>query len=216
MLAADRISPRPYFDILRTRSGASVTVRLAEPDDAAGLKLYFASLSWQSRYSRLMGAVSEISARELYRFSHVEPPRYPLVLTSQCDDGREVILGEGLCFVHDDSGRAELALSVSDDMQRCGIGTQLLASLERRAIAVGARGIFGETLRSNAAMLGLARKLGYHFNPVPGDWKLVRFEKQIDLPKSVYPGIDLPKPVYAGVSRWSALHLPAQWASCWG
>ena len=29
-------------------------------------------------------------------------------------------------------------------------------------------------------MIGLARKTGYAFMPSPGDWKLVRFAKQID------------------------------------
>jgi len=40
---------------------------------------------------------------------------------------------------------------------------------------------FGETLRSNDAMIHLARKSGYRFAPSPGDWKQVRFQKQIDV-----------------------------------
>jgi hypothetical protein len=30
-------------------------------------------------------------------------------------------------------------------------------------------------------MIGLARKSGFAFMPSPGDWKLVRFEKLIDV-----------------------------------
>jgi hypothetical protein len=56
----------------------------------------------------------------------------------------------------------------------------LLGNLECRAAALGAERLFGDTLRSNDAMIGLARKSGFVFAPSPGDWKLVRFEKHID------------------------------------
>jgi len=41
-----------------------------------------------------------------------------------------------------------------------GIGPALLKNLECRAAAFGARHIFGDTLRSNDAMIGVARKIG--------------------------------------------------------
>ena len=43
----------------------------------------------------------------------------------------------------------------------------------------GAERLFGDTLRSNDVMIGLARKSGFVFTNSPGDWKLVRFEKHI-------------------------------------
>jgi hypothetical protein len=57
----------------------------------------------------------------------------------------------------------------------------LLRNLECRAAAFGARRLFGDTLRSNDAMLGLARKSGFALTHSPGDWKLVRFEKHIEV-----------------------------------
>jgi hypothetical protein len=57
----------------------------------------------------------------------------------------------------------------------------LLRNLECRAAAFGAERVFGDTLRSNDVMLGLARKSGFAFAPTPNDWKLVRFEKHIDV-----------------------------------
>ena len=47
--------------------------------------------------------------------------------------------------------------------------------------------MFGDTLRSNDAMIALARKSGYAFANSPGDWKLVRFEKQIDVEPQEIP-----------------------------
>ena len=55
-----------------------------------------------------------------------------------------------------------------------------MKNLECRAASFGADRLFGDTLRSNDAMIGLARKSGYAFMPSPGDWKLVRFAKHID------------------------------------
>jgi hypothetical protein len=39
----------------------------------------------------------------------------------------------------------------------------------------------GDTLRSNQAMISLAKKSGFAFVNNPDDWKLVRFEKAIDI-----------------------------------
>ena len=81
-----------------------------------------------------------------------------------------------------DAGAAslEFGVSVDDRWQGYGIGSALLRNLECRAAALGAGRIFGDTLRSNDVMMGLARKAGFAFTRNPDDWKLVRFEKRID------------------------------------
>jgi len=55
----------------------------------------------------------------------------------------------------------------------------MLSTLQCRADALGAETLFGDTLRSNDAMLKLARKAGFSIAPTPGDWKQTRFEKKI-------------------------------------
>jgi hypothetical protein len=42
-------------------------------------------------------------------------------------------------------------------------------------------------LRSNDVMMGLARKSGFVFMRSPDDWKLVRFEKHIDIAPQEIP-----------------------------
>jgi hypothetical protein len=54
-------------------------------------------------------------------------------------------------------------------------------------VAFGAKRLFGDTLRSNDVMIALARKSGFAFTLSPGDWKLVRFEKHIDLAPQEIP-----------------------------
>ena len=101
--------------------------------------------------------------------------------------GVEVIVGEARYAFETRSGRFEFGLSIDDHWQGQGVGTALLSNLQCRAAALGATRVFGDTLRSNAAMIGLARKAGFSFAPTPNDWKLVRFEKAIHLAPADVP-----------------------------
>jgi RimJ/RimL family protein N-acetyltransferase len=169
-----------YSDVLRSHSGELVTLRFVEPGDAEALQDYFRSLSARSRYNRLMGAASELPQAQLEKFVRLgEADSFTVVATVKID-GVDSIVGEARYAFHPDSAGFELGLSIDDAWQGQGIGTALLANLECRATALGAEHLFGDTLRSNEAMLRLARKSGYAFAPTPGDWKQVRFEKQID------------------------------------
>lgn len=172
---------KQYSDVLRSRSGNPVTVRFVEPRDADELQNYFRSLSARSRYNRFLGAISELPAAELDRFVHVgEADRFGVVATMAID-GFEVIVGEARYAFNTDTASLEFGLSIDDRWQGHGIGKALLANLECRAAAFGAKRLFGDTLRSNDAMISLARKADYKFTSSPGDWKLVRFEKFIDV-----------------------------------
>src|SRR6476659_7825368 len=178
---------RQHFDILRLRSGGSLTVRFVEPRDAGSLQGYFRSLSVRSRYNRFLGAISELPRTELDHFIHVgEDDRFSVVATMLVD-GIETVVGEARYAFEPDTASFEFGLSIDDRWQGQGIGQALLKNLECRAAAFGAKRLFGDTLRSNAAMIGLARKSGFAFMPSPGDWKLVRFEKHIDVAPQEIP-----------------------------
>jgi RimJ/RimL family protein N-acetyltransferase len=170
---------RQYSDVLRSRHGLPVTVRFVEPRDAEALQNYFRSLNTGSRYNRFLGASRELPPSVLEDFIHIgEADRFTVVATMLVD-GRETIVGEARYIFDVDTASIEFGLSIDDRWQGHGIGKALLSNLECRAAAFGAERIFGDTLRSNEAMIGLARKSGYAFTASPGDWKLVRFQKQI-------------------------------------
>ena len=170
---------RQYSDVVRAQSGEAVTVRFVEPRDAEALQSYFRSLTTRSRYNRFLGAASELPPSLLDQFIHIgEADRFSVVATMLVD-GHEIIVGEARYAFED--GSIEFGLSIDDRRQGHGIGKALLKNLECRAASFGADRLFGDTLRSNEAMIGLARKSGYAFMPTPGDWKLVRFEKHIDV-----------------------------------
>ena len=170
---------RQYSDLLRARSGEALTVRFVEPRDAEALQSYFRALTIRSRYNRFLGATRELPPSVLADFIHIgEADRFSVVATMLVD-GHEIIVGEARYAF--ENGSIEFGMSVDDRWQGHGIGKALLKNLECRAASFGADRLFGDTLRSNEAMIGLARKSGYAFMPTPGDWKLVRFEKHIDV-----------------------------------
>ena len=143
------------------------------------MQAYFRSLSTSSRYNRFLGAIRELPPNLLDAFIHVgEADRFSVVAVMSID-GAETIVGEARYAFDADTDSFEFGLSIDDRWQGHGAGSALLRNLECRAAAFGANRLFGDTLRSNDAMLGLARKSGFAFTHSPGDWKLVRFEKHI-------------------------------------
>jgi len=178
---------RQYSDTLRLGNSRSVTVRFVEPRDADALQAYFRSLSVRSRYNRFLGAMSELPPTELNHFIHAgEDDRFSVIATMVIG-GFETIVGEARYGFDADAESFEFGLSVDDRWQGHGIGSALLGNLQCRAAALGARRLFGDTLRSNDVMIALARKSGFAFTASPGDWKLVRFEKHIDLAPQEIP-----------------------------
>ena len=170
---------RQYSDALQLRSGQRLALRFVEPGDADALQSYVRGLSQSSRYRRFLGATSELPPSLLDGFTHAgEDDRFSVIAIASID-GLERIVAEARYALNADQAIIEFGLSVDDRWQGHGIGAALLQNLECRAAALGATGLFGDTLRSNEVMISLARKSGFAFRASPGDWRLVRFEKQI-------------------------------------
>jgi GNAT superfamily N-acetyltransferase len=170
---------RQHSDVLHSRHGQVVTVRFVEPRDAEALQNYFRSLTTRSRYNRFLGATRELPPSVLEDFIQIgEADRFSVVATMLVE-GRETIVGEARYAFDNETASIEFGLSIDDRWQGHGIGKALLKNLECRAASFGATHMFGDTLRSNDAMIALARKSGYAFTNTPGDWKLTRFQKPI-------------------------------------
>ena len=178
---------RQHADVLRLRSGRVVSVRFVEPGDAEALQGYFRSLSVRSRYNRFLGAMNELPPTQLDQFVHVgERDRFSVVAVMTID-GLETVVGEARYGFDANNGSFEFGVSVDDRWQGYGIGSALLRNLQCRAAALGASRMFGDTLRSNDVMISLARKSGFAFTRHPDDWKLVRFQKEIELAPQEIP-----------------------------
>ena len=178
-MTALRLDLRYYSDTLHLRSGQRLTLRFVEPRDADTLQAYVRGLSISSRYRRFLGAASELPPGLLEDFTHAgEDDRFSVIATASID-GAERIVAEARYALDADRASVEFGVSVDDRWQGHGIGAALLKNLECRAVALGATRLFGDALRSNEVMIALARKAGFALVHSPGDWKLVRFEKQV-------------------------------------
>ncbi|WFU72055.1 GNAT family N-acetyltransferase [Bradyrhizobium sp. CB2312] len=175
-----------HSDTLRTRNGEVVDVRFVEPRDTEELQHYFRSLTTRSRYNRFFGAISELPKGLLSEFLDVGAHERFTVVATKMVDGFETIVAEARYAFHAETSTLEFGLSVDDRWQGHGIATALMKNLECRAAALGAEHMFGDTLRSNESMIALARKSGFAFVNHPDDWKLVRFDKEINVaPKDI-------------------------------
>ncbi len=178
---------KQHSDILRSRRGQEVKVRFVEPRDAEELQNYIRLLSSGSRYNRFLGATSELPKSVLEQFVRVGEDDGFTVVATVVFGGFETIIGEARYAFNPETDSFEFGLSIDDRWQGHGIGSALLRNLECRAAAFGASRLFGDTLRSNDVMIRLARKSGFAFTNHPDDWKLVRFEKEINVARQDIP-----------------------------
>lgn len=180
--SADALSThdiRAFADVLRLPGGRSLTVRFVEPADVAPLMDYLHTLSVRSRYNRFLGARRGLPEAEVAAILQTGVANRFAAIGEMRIAGVDRIVCEARYAFDPIGGTCEFGLSVHDDWQGQGIGTALLSNLECRAAAMGATGLFGDTLRSNDEMLGLGRKSGFVLSRSPEGWTFVRLHKRI-------------------------------------
>lgn len=176
---------RRFADVVRLRTGAPMTVRFVEPGDVDQLRRYFEALSPQTHYNRFLGATRSVPQSEFARMLVTGAGSHFAVVAEVEAGETRAIIGEARYALDHDAQAVEFGISVADRWHGQGAGAALLANLECRATALGAERIFGDALASNQEMLRLARKRGYRLTHSPGDWKLVRFAKDIRLAQDI-------------------------------
>ena len=141
--------------------GRAATLSAIAPDDFAMESAFLATLSMEASYNRLF-STRHPSAEEIRRWTDIDPAReVAFVVTTPGAHGAETMLAVGR-LVHDDDGPdAEFALLVGDACKRQGIGRRLVIALLDAARERRVRTLYGATLSTNAAMLGLGLALGF-------------------------------------------------------
>jgi RimJ/RimL family protein N-acetyltransferase len=140
------------------RDGSKVVIRPVHRDDAPLLADGFARLSPESRRLRFLRRKDELSAAELRYFTDVDHHDHEALGALAGAAGGGVGVAR---YVRDasDPYSAEIALTVVDDWQGRGLGTELLAQLSGRARAAGIRRFTALVSADNAAMTALLRRL---------------------------------------------------------
>jgi RimJ/RimL family protein N-acetyltransferase len=141
------------------RDASTVLIRPVRSTDAPLLADGFARLSPQSRQMRFLGTKTTLSAAELRYFTKVDHYDHEAIGALSAADGR----GAGIARYVRDAGEpqaAEIAVTIADDWQGRGLGTELLSRLSERARQAGIHRFTALVAADNAAMAGLLRKLG--------------------------------------------------------
>ncbi len=167
--------------MLRAKGSPDIRLALrpARSSDGDALQTYVRGLSPQSRYNRFLGFVNELSPSELaHALAANGRDTLTLLLTSTVE-GRETVVGEARVALSCAERAGEFSMSIADDWRHLGLGSALLQEIERKAAADGIELLFGDTLRTNEGMIGLARGRGFRLGP-GFEPRLVRVQKRLE------------------------------------
>ena len=159
LAAGRRLAGVPGGRPVVLRDGSAVLIRPVRSTDAALLADGFARLSAASRQMRFLGVKKELSAAELRYFTDVDHHDHEALGALDLAGGHGVGIAR---YIRDasDPQAAEIAVTIVDDWQGRGLGTELLARLSGRARQEGIRRFTALADPGNVAVGALLRKAG--------------------------------------------------------
>ena len=143
------------------RDGPVVTVRPIRPEDAAIEQAFVQGLSAESRHSRFLNSMRELTPSMLARFTQIDYDRDMAFIATLDEKGSEREIGVARYVTNADGESCEFAVTVADEWQRRGLGRRFLTLLIEVARARGLREMIGHVLAENRAMLALCASLGF-------------------------------------------------------
>jgi RimJ/RimL family protein N-acetyltransferase len=140
------------------RDGSTVLIRQVRSADAPLVADGFARLSARSRQLRFLTPKRDLSPAELRYFTDVDHHDHEALGALDHADGRGVGIAR---YVRDadDPQSAEIAVTIADDWQGRGLGTELVAQLSERARSEGIGRFTALVAADNPAMAGLLRNV---------------------------------------------------------
>ena len=167
------------------RDGREVTLREIVEADAPEIVQAFDRLSDQSRYNRFMQHKKQLDDATLQRGVRPRPGHdFAFVATIPAADGIDIVGAAQYVRAGDDKSMGkgktcEFAITVAEDWRGNGLAARVLGSLVRRARRDRYETIEGWVIAENAAMLALARKLGFKVETVPDDATVLRVQRAL-------------------------------------
>ena len=159
--AAARPATAPGVAAGRTavlRDGSMVWIRQVQAADAPLLADSFARLSADSRSTRCLGAKKELSAAELRYLTDVDHHDHEALGALEHPGGPGVGMARYIRHPGDPQA-AEIAVTVVDDWQGRGLGTELVRQLSGCAWRAGVRRFTAVATTGNVAAVRLLRTM---------------------------------------------------------
>jgi RimJ/RimL family protein N-acetyltransferase len=138
------------------RDGSKVLIRQVRSTDAPLLADGFARLSPRSRQLRFLTRKKELSAAELRYFTDVDHHHHEALVALNHADGRGVGIARYIRHAGDPHA-AEIAVTIVDDWQGRGLGTELVARLSGRARREGIHRFTALVAEDNTAVARMLR-----------------------------------------------------------
>ncbi len=163
---AIRPYPRQYAGEWTARDGTSVFIRPIRPEDEPLLIGFHERLSERSvylRYASLMKTSQRVAHERLVRICFNDYDREIALVVERPNPqtGAPEIIGVGRLTKLFGTNDGEFAMLVADDVQRLGIGTELLKRLVQVGRDENLDHILADILRQNRAMQRVCQKLGF-------------------------------------------------------
>lgn len=150
------------------RDGSYVTVRAIGRGDRQLERKFIEGLSPASRHFRFMGTFKSPSEALLTQLTDIDSSVDAALIALTCDGAAQSEVGVAR-FCRQPDGSAEVAVTVSDDWQRKGLGTILMQQLIEIARTRGIASLYSVDSAENSAMRELAEYLGFQSNRDPQD-----------------------------------------------
>ena len=133
------------------RDGSKVLIRQVQSTDAPLLADGFARLSPRSRQLRFLTRKQQLSSAELRYFTDVDHHDHEALVALNHADGRGVGIARYIRHAEDPQA-AEIAVTVVDDWQGHGLGTELVTRLSGRARCEGVHRFTALVAEDNTAV----------------------------------------------------------------
>jgi len=173
------------------RDGSRVLIRQVQSSDAPLLADGFARLSATSRWMRFLTPKKELSPAELRFLTDLDHHDHEALGALDHRDGRGVGVARYVRQA-DDPWSADIAVTIVDEWQGRGLGTELLARLSDRAREENIRSFTALVAAENMAVAGLlrnacARLVGRESNTLEYEISLVPSAAQACVPGALLP-----------------------------
>jgi acetyltransferase len=163
---AIRPYPTQYVRPWTLRNGTPVTLRPIRPEDEPLMVTFHETLSARSVYLRwlhMLHLSRRTAHEEMIRMCFIDYDRQ-MALVADYDNPQtrqHEIIGVGCLIKEQSTKSAEIALLVSDQFQRQGLGTELLRQLIQVGRDEHLSRLTGDILAENQGMQEMCKKLGF-------------------------------------------------------